>query len=89
MAATENAEGREPDRTPTLPEAEMVPTLADGILREQARNRELLGQYREIGPAGTFGAMMIEDLLKRTERAVMEGDVVAMVRCYEELRESK
>lgn len=64
-------------------------SLADAILREQARNRELLSQYQEIGPAGMFGAAMIRDLLGRTERAVMSGDVVAMIRCYQELQETK
>ena len=80
MAATENAEAPA-DRTPE--------TLADGILREQTRARELLGLYREIGPPGTFGAMVIEDVLKRTDRAVMTGDVVEMIRCYGELRDLK
>lgn len=64
-------------------------TLAVGILAEQQRNRELLSQYESIGSAGMFGAMMLRDLLSRTERAVMDGDVVAMLRCYQELQESK
>lgn len=64
-------------------------SLAEEILAEQERNRRLLETYIEIGPAGTFGAMMLRDLLARTERAVMSGDVVAMMRCYEELKESK
>ncbi len=64
-------------------------SLAEAILGEQERNRELLSQYEFIGPAGMFGAAMIRDLLKRTERAVMSGDVAAMIRCYQELQESK
>lgn len=53
---------------------------------EQARGRTLLGQYREIGPAGVFGAMMIEDALRRADQAAVSGDVVAMLRSYEELK---
>ena len=63
-----------------------VKTLADGILKEQARCRELLGVYKEIGPAGQFGYMMISDVLARTEKAVMEGDTVAMIGLYKELQ---
>lgn len=54
---------------------------------EQERVRELLGVYKEIGPAGTFGAMMIEDALRRADRAAVEGDVVAMIQSYKELQE--
>ena len=64
-------------------------SLPDAILFEQQRNRELLSQYEAIGSAGMFGAMMLRDLLSRTERAVMDGDVIAMLRCYHELQESK
>ena len=61
-------------------------SLADGILQQQARCRELLAEYQRIGPAGFFGASMIDLALRRTEKAVMEGDTVAMLLCYEELR---
>ena len=64
-------------------------SLAEAILNEQQRNRDLLSQYEAIGSAGMFGAMMLRDLLARTERAVMDGDVVAMLRCYSEMLESK
>jgi hypothetical protein len=53
---------------------------------EQARVRKLLGQYREIGPAGTFGAMMIEQALQRADAAAISGDVIAILRSYEELK---
>ena len=58
-------------------------TLADGIVYQQTRCRELLGAYKDIGPAGQFGYVMIEDVLKRTDKAVMEGDIVAMISLYE------
>lgn len=63
-----------------------VQSLAEAFPREQERVRELLGFYKEIGPAGTFGALMIEDALRRADRAAAEQDVVAMISCYQELQ---
>lgn len=40
-------------------------TIGEALPKEQARCRELLSQYRAIGPAGHFGAIMIEQALKR------------------------
>lgn len=54
-------------------------TLGDALPKEMARVREVLGHYREIGPAGMFGAAMIEQDLRAADRAVMSGDVVAML----------
>lgn len=62
-------------------------TLGDALPQEQARVREVLGYYKEIGPAGAFGAMMIEQALQRADRAAMSGDVVAMLAVYKELKE--
>ena len=33
-------------------------SLGEKYPKEQARLRELLGRYKEIGPSGSFGAMM-------------------------------
>lgn len=63
-----------------------VKSLAQAILDEQARCRELLAAYKAIGPAGSFGYIVISETLKRTEKAVMENNTVAMLRCYEELK---
>jgi len=62
-------------------------TLGDALPREQARCRELLVFYREIGPAGAFGAARIDDALKRADQAVINGDLAAMIRVYQEMRE--
>ena len=61
-------------------------TLAEALPREMARVREVLGHYREIGPAGMFGAAMIEQDLRAADRAVMSGDVVAMLRSLKTLQ---
>ena len=62
-------------------------TLGDAIPKEQARVREVLGHYKDIGPAGMFGAAMIEQTLRRADQAVMSGDVVAMIAAYTELKD--
>lgn len=61
-------------------------TLADALPKEMARVREVLGHYREIGPAGRIGAAFIEQDLRAADQAVMSGDVVAMLRSLETLR---
>ena len=53
---------------------------------EQARVRELLGEYKKIGPAGIFGAMVIEGVLHRADLAAISADPVAILRSYEELK---
>lgn len=53
---------------------------------EQARVRELLGIYKSLGPAGTFGALVLENALSRADQAAISGDPVAILRSYEELR---
>jgi len=63
-----------------------VETLADALPKEMARVREVLGHYREIGAAGMFGAAMIEQDLRSADRAVMSGDVVAMLRSLKTLQ---
>lgn len=65
----------------------MTTTLADALPQEQERCRELLAVYKTIGPAGTFGAIMIEAALARADQAVMSGDLVEMLRSYKELKE--
>lgn len=62
-------------------------TLGDEFPKEQARVREVLGYYKEIGPAGAFGAAMIEDVLRRADRAAVSGDVIEMLRVFKELKE--
>ena len=62
-------------------------TLGDDFPREQARVREILGYYKEIGPAGAFGAAMIEATLREADAAAISGDVVAMIRAYQSMKE--
>ena len=64
----------------------MATTLGGALPKEQARARELLGMYKGIGPAGQFGAAMIEQALRDADKAVISGDPVAMLRAHEKLK---
>jgi len=64
-------------------------TLGDDLPKQQARAREILGYYKEIGSAGAFGAMMIEQALKKADEAIISGDVSAMLEAYNDLKEIK
>ena len=63
--------------------------LAGAIIAETARNRELLVEYKKLGPAGAFGAAMIEQGLQSADRAMVTGDVAEMVKAYKALRETQ
>ena len=64
-------------------------SLGEALPKEQARVRELIVQYRgpELGGSGIFAATMMENSLKEADKAIMSGDVVAMIRAYEDLKE--
>ena len=60
--------------------------VSDDFPREQARIRECLEHGREIGPAGRFYCAVAEDLLRRAEKAFASGDIIEIVRMYQEMR---
>lgn len=62
-------------------------SLAESLPQEQARVRELLGVYKSLGPVGTFGATMLEGCLRRADDAAASGNVVDMLRAYNELKQ--
>ena len=64
-------------------------SLGEEYPKEQARCREVLAQYKSIGAPGIFGSIMIEDVLRRADVAAVEGDTVAMIRLYKEMKEIK
>ncbi len=63
-------------------------TLGDAFPKEQKRLRELHGYAQKI-PSGRFYCMVIEDLLQRADKAVMEQDLPAMIVIYKEMKEIK
>lgn len=65
-------------------------TLGDALPREMARVRdEVMPPYLEIGPAGRFAIAMMRVDLDRAAAALAEGDVVAMLRAYQALKDYK
>jgi hypothetical protein len=64
-------------------------TLGDALPKEMARVREVMGYYKEIGMAGVFGLMMIEQSLRRADAAILSGDVAEMIKAYEDLKSIK
>ncbi len=64
-------------------------TLAEALPKEIQRCQEVLGHYKEIGPAGAFGHAMISISIAAAHKAMIEGDVVGMLRAYNDLTEIK
>lgn len=61
-------------------------SMGEEYPKEQARVREILGHYKAIGPAGAFGAAWIEEVLKRADLAAMSGDVLQVIRSFQEMQ---
>lgn len=60
--------------------------LLHSLPAEQARCRELVRKYVAIGSTGAFGAALIEQSLKRADRAVIDGDENDIRRALAELK---
>ncbi len=67
----------------------MSESVGSAFPGEMARVQEVLDSYRAIGPAGAFGAAWIQDTLSRADAAWKSGDVLAILRAFNELREVK
>ncbi len=65
----------------------MTTSLGEEYPKAQARCRELLEQYISIGPAGQLGHMAITAVLKRADEAAISGDVVDMMRSFQEMQD--
>jgi hypothetical protein len=66
----------------------MSSSVGNDFPKEQERVRDLIAQYRAI-PQGAFGAAMLEDVLRRADEAAISGDIVAILRSYEEMKGCK
>lgn len=62
-------------------------SVGEDFPKQQARVRELMQAYRDCGPVGAFGLAVLEDVMRRADAAMASGDVVAILRSYEEMRE--
>ena len=64
-------------------------SLGEDYPNQQARCREALVHHREVGPAGAFGAAMIELTLKEADEAALAGDLVRMIAAYKAMVDIK
>lgn len=64
-------------------------SLGEDYPKQQERCRTILGYAKQIGPAGAFLVAILEDLLRRADEAAISGDVVSMIRLYQEMKEVK
>ena len=65
-------------------------TLGDALPKEMARIRdEVIPAYQEIGAAGYFALTFMRRDLDLAARSMAEGDVVAMIRSLQTLRDYK
>lgn len=65
----------------------MDDTLGDALPREIARVRDdVMPAYLAIGAPGTFALTMMRQTLDAASKAMIEGDTVAMMRAYEDLK---
>jgi len=62
--------------------------LAEGLQAELARAREIKSIYESF-PTGAFGAMAIEQTIREADAAILSGDVVAMLKSYQDLKDIK
>lgn len=62
-------------------------SLGEAIPIEQARVRALILEYHSLeGGVGLIASSLMEQTLQVMDNALMKGDLVAMLRLYEELR---
>lgn len=62
-------------------------SLGEALPAEMARVRDrVMPAYIEIGPSGAFALTMMRAELDAAAKAMIEGDVVAMLRAYESLK---
>ena len=55
---------------------------------EQERVRELIDEYRKLpGGVGMIGAYLMDDILKRAAEAQSSGDVIQILRAFQELKD--
>jgi hypothetical protein len=67
---------------------EIPDSLGEALPREMARVRDkLMPQYLAIGPAGQFALFFMRKALDEATKALAEGDVIAMMRAYNDLKE--
>lgn len=60
--------------------------LIEGLLSEMNRVRELIPLYDLPNGAGAFAIAQMKESIVKAEAAIADGDVIAELQCYEELK---
>ena len=64
----------------------MNDSLGEALPKKMQEIREIyIPAYQSIGPAGSFAIAMMNQALTRAEKAIIEGDTVAMIDAYKDL----
>jgi hypothetical protein len=66
--------------------AEPSTSVGEDFPKEQARCREVLSQYKELGANGAFAAAMIEATLREADAAMASGDIVRILQAYKAMQ---
>lgn len=62
-------------------------SVGEDFPQQQERVRHLIDEYRALeGGVGMMGAALMDDVLKRAADAQSSGDIVQILRSYQELR---
>ncbi len=65
----------------------MTESLGTALPKEMTRVRDtVIPPYIEIGPVGAIALAMMRQSLDAAQTALAEGDVIAMLRAYEDLK---
>lgn len=64
-------------------------TIGDDFPNQQERIQQCKQNGLGIGPSGTFYVMMCDDLLRRADKAAISGDIIEIIRVYNEMKEFK
>lgn len=68
----------------------MTETLGEALPKLMTKVRdEILPEYLAIGPSGMLAVTMMRHSLDAAQKAMISGDVVEMLKCYEDLKEYK
>ncbi len=63
-------------------------TLAEALPKEIKRvKEELIPEYEAIGNAGLFALQFMRQYVTSAEKAILDGDTVAMIQWYQKLKE--
>lgn len=62
-------------------------TIGEDFPIQQARMRRCIEQGLATGPNGRFYVAVCEEILRRADEAAISGDVVLILRSYNEMKE--